>query len=155
MRTRKPERTGIEASACRPGATVFGKPGDPDHEDCVRTIHRALGAGVGFAGTAEVYGHSETEEAVGKALRGRRDEVVPATEFNGPTGEGPHRSGGSRRRIIQAVEGSPKRLRTDCIDLHQIHHPDPLDVSHSPPSLTRTNLRRRPAPRPSRSLSTP
>ncbi|MHC3454977.1 aldo/keto reductase [Streptomyces prasinus] len=122
---RKLGRTGIDVSAYCLGTMVFGELGNPDHDDCVRMIHRVLGAGVDFVDTADVYGYSETEEIVGEALEGRRDEVVLATKFNGPMGEGPNRGGSSRRWIIQAVEGSLKRLRTDYIDLYQIHRPDP------------------------------
>ncbi len=74
---------------------MFGRMGNPDHDDCGRMIHRALGAGVNLVDTADVYGYSETEEIVGKALKGRRDEVVLATKFNGPMGEGPNRSASS------------------------------------------------------------
>lgn len=88
-------------------------------------IHRALDAGIDLVDTADVYGYSETEEIVGKALKGRRDEVVPAAEFDGPMGEDPNGSGSSRRWVVQPVEGSLTRLRTDYIDLSQIHHPDP------------------------------
>ncbi|MFE4910352.1 aldo/keto reductase [Streptomyces sp. NPDC056652] len=137
MRMRKLGRTGIDVSAYCLGTMVFGKMGNPDHDDCVRMIHRALDAGVNFVDTADVYGYSETEEIVGKALKGRRDEVVLATKFNGPMGEGPNRGGNSRRWVVQAVEGSLKRLRTDYIDLYQIHHPDPYtDIEETLSALT-------------------
>ncbi|MFD7117427.1 aldo/keto reductase [Streptomyces sp. NPDC059922] len=137
MRMRKLGRTGIDVSAYCLGTMVFGKMGNPDHDDCVRMIHRALDAGVNFVDTADVYGYSETEEIVGKALKGRRDEVVLATKFNGPMGEGPNRGGSSRRWVVQAVEGSLKRLRTDYIDLYQIHHPDPYtDIEETLSTLT-------------------
>ncbi|MCO5971313.1 aldo/keto reductase [Actinoallomurus sp. WRP9H-5] len=124
MRMRQLGRTGIEVSAYCLGTMMFGT-GNPDHDDCVRMIHRALDAGINFLDTADVYGYSATEEIVGKALKGRRDEVVLATKFNGPMGEGPNRGGSSRRWIMTAVEDSLRRLRTDHIDLYQIHHPDP------------------------------
>ncbi|MEU7473963.1 aldo/keto reductase [Streptomyces sp. NPDC044984] len=137
MRMRKLGRTGIEVSAYCLGTMVFGKMGNPDHDDCARMIHRALDAGINFVDTADVYGYSETEEIVGKALAGHRDEVVLATKFNGPMGGGPNHSGSSRRWIVQAVEGSLKRLRTDYIDLYQIHHPDPhTDVEETLSALT-------------------
>ncbi|MBA2811276.1 aldo/keto reductase [Streptomyces sp. KM273126] len=137
MRMRKLGRTGIEVSAYCLGTMVFGKMGNPDHDDCVRMIHRALDAGINFVDTADVYGYSETEEIVGKALKGRRDEVVLATKFNGPMGKSPNRSGSSRRWIVQAVEGSLRRLRTDYIDLYQIHHPDPhTDIEETLSALT-------------------
>ncbi|MET9914398.1 aldo/keto reductase [Streptomyces sp. NPDC006476] len=137
MRMRKLGRTGIEVSAYCLGTMMFGKMGNPDHDDCVGMIQRALDAGINFVDTADVYGYSETEEIVGEALKGRRDEVVLATKFNGPMGEGPNRSGSSRRWVIQAVEGSLKRLQTDYIDLYQIHHPDPhTDIEETLSALT-------------------
>ncbi|MFJ2178849.1 aldo/keto reductase [Streptomyces sp. NPDC087851] len=137
MRMRKLGRTGIEVSAYCLGTMVFGTMGNPEHGDCVRMIHRALDEGINFVDTADVYGYSETEEIVGKALKGHRDEVVLATKFNGPMGEGPNRGGSSRRWIVQAVEGSLKRLRTDYIDLYQIHHPDPhTDIEETLSALT-------------------
>src|SRR3954467_2953722 len=134
---RKLGRTGIEVSAYCLGTMMFGKMGNPDHDDCVRMIHRALDAGINFVDTADVYGYSETEDIVGKDLKGRRDEVVLATKFNGPMGEGPNRSGSSRRWVVQAVDGSLKRLQTDYIDLYQIHHPDPhTDIEETLSALT-------------------
>ncbi len=137
VRTRKLGRTGIEVSAYCLGTMMFGKMGNPDHGDCVRMIHRALDAGINCVDTADVYGYSETEEIVGKALKGRRDEVVLATKFNGPMGKDPNRSGSSRRWVLQAVEGSLKRLQTDYIDVYQIHHPDPhTDIEETLSALT-------------------
>ncbi|MFE9611822.1 aldo/keto reductase [Streptomyces sp. NPDC006012] len=137
MRMRTLGRTGIEVSAYCLGTMMFGKMGNPEHDDCVDMIHRALDAGINFVDTADVYGYSETEEIVGKALKRRRDEVVLATKFNGPMGEGPNRGGSSRRWIVQAVEGSLKRLQTDYIDLYQIHHPDPhTDIEETLSALT-------------------
>ncbi|MFJ8790591.1 aldo/keto reductase [Streptomyces sp. NPDC102462] len=137
MRMRKLGRTGIEVSAYCLGTMMFGRTGNPDHDDCVRMIHQALDAGINVVDTADVYGYSETEEIVAKGLKGRRDQVVLATKFNGPMGEGPNRSGSSRRWIMQAVEGSLKRLQTDYIDLYQIHHPDPhTDIEETLSALT-------------------
>jgi aryl-alcohol dehydrogenase (NADP+) len=137
MRMRKLGRTGIEVSAYCLGTMVFGPLGNPDHDACTRMIHRALDAGVNFIDTADVYGHTETEVIVGKAIEGRRDEVVLATKFNGPIGEGPNRGGSSRRWIMRAVEGSLKRLRTDHLDLYQVHHPDPdTDMEETLSALT-------------------
>ncbi|MFG7940507.1 aldo/keto reductase [Streptomyces cacaoi] len=137
MRMRHLGRTGIEVSAYCLGTMMFGPTGNPDHEDCARMIRRALDAGINFVDTADVYGGSETEEIVGKALKGRRDDVVLATKFNGPMGEGPNRSGSSRRWVTEAVEGSLKRLQTDYIDLYQIHHPDPhTDIEETLSALT-------------------
>ena len=103
---------------------MFGAWGNPDHDDCVRIIHRALDAGVNFIDTADVYSAGESEEIVGRALQGRRDDVVLATKFFAPMGSDPNRRGGSRRWILHEVEDSLRRLGTDHLDLYQIHRPD-------------------------------
>jgi aryl-alcohol dehydrogenase-like predicted oxidoreductase len=119
-------RTGIQVSRHCLGAMMFGAWGNTDHDECVRIIHRALDAGVNFIDTADVYSAGESEEIVGKALRGRRDDVVLATKFVSPMGPGPNRAGASRRWIMRAVEDSLRRLGTDYIDLYQAHR---LDIS--------------------------
>jgi aryl-alcohol dehydrogenase (NADP+) len=104
-------------------------------EDSTRIIHKALDAGINLIDTADTYGDSE--DIVGKALTGRRDEVVLATKFGRPTGQGPNRQGGSRRWIVNAVENSLRRLRTDHIDLYQLHRPDPdTDIDETLSALT-------------------
>jgi aryl-alcohol dehydrogenase-like predicted oxidoreductase len=116
--------TGIEVSAHCLGAMMFGAVGNPDHDDCVRIIHAALDQGINFVDTADMYGAGESEQIVGKALRGRRDDVVLATKVHFALGEGRNRSGNSRRWILTAVEDSLRRLQTDRIDLYQVHRPD-------------------------------
>jgi aryl-alcohol dehydrogenase-like predicted oxidoreductase len=118
-------RTGVEVSPLCLGAMMFGAWGNPDHDESIRVIHRALDAGINFVDTADVYSQGESEEIVGKALQGRRDQVVLATKFHGRMGEGPNRSGNSRRWIVQEVEASLRRLQTDWIDLYQVHRPEP------------------------------
>jgi aryl-alcohol dehydrogenase-like predicted oxidoreductase len=103
---------------------MFGEWGNPDHDDSVRVIHRALDAGLNFIDTADVYSRGESEEIVGKALQGRRDQVVLATKVHGSMGEGPNERGNSRRWILQECEASLRRLGTDWIDLYQIHRWD-------------------------------
>jgi aryl-alcohol dehydrogenase-like predicted oxidoreductase len=126
MEMRTLGRTGVKVSPLCLGAMMFGEWGNPDHEDSVRVIHRALDAGINFVDTADVYARGESEEIVGKALAGgRRDNVVLATKFHGPMGEDPNQQGNSRRWIVRAVEGSLRRLGTDWIDLYQVHRPDP------------------------------
>nr|WP_202543798.1 aldo/keto reductase [Streptomyces sp. SID8382] len=116
---------------------VFNQMGNPDHDDCVRIIHRALDSGINFIDTADVYGHGESEEIVGKALKGRRDDIVLATKVNGRMGEDPNRGGSSRRWIVTEVEQSLRRLGTDHIDLYQVHHPDPhTDIEETLSALT-------------------
>jgi aryl-alcohol dehydrogenase-like predicted oxidoreductase len=124
MRYRTLGGTGIEVSVHCLGAMMFGAVGNPDHEDSVRIIHRALDRGINFVDTADMYGVGESEEIVGKALRGRRDDVVLATKVHFQMGEGRNRSGNSRRWIVREVEESLRRLGTDYIDLYQIHRPD-------------------------------
>jgi aryl-alcohol dehydrogenase-like predicted oxidoreductase len=131
-------RTGIKVSPYTLGTMRFGRAGNPDHEACVRIIHRALDAGINVIDTADVYsGDGESERIVGKALRGRRNDVVVATKFNGPMGTDPNRRGNSRRWIVSAVEASLRRLGVDHIDLYQIHHPDPdTDIEETLGALT-------------------
>jgi aryl-alcohol dehydrogenase-like predicted oxidoreductase len=124
MRYRTLGGTGIQVSVHCLGAMMFGAAGNADHDDCVRIIHAALDQGINFVDTADMYSAGESEQIVGKALRGRRDDVVLATKVHFPMGEGPNRSGNSRRWILKAVEDSLTRLRTDWIDLYQVHRPD-------------------------------
>jgi aryl-alcohol dehydrogenase-like predicted oxidoreductase len=131
--------TGIQVSAYCLGTMMFGADGNPDHDDCIQIIHAALGQGINFVDTADAYGGpgGETEEIVGKALTGRRDQVVLATKVHFQMGEGPNRSGNSRRWIVAEVEESLRRLRTDWIDLYQIHRPDPAtDIEETLSALT-------------------
>ena len=107
------------------GTMMFGAWGNPDHDESIRTIHRALDAGINFVDTADVYSRGESEEIVGKALAGgRRDNVVLATKAHGTMGDDPNEQGNSRRWITREVEASLRRLGTDWIDLYQIHRPD-------------------------------
>jgi aryl-alcohol dehydrogenase-like predicted oxidoreductase len=125
MEHRKLGRTGVSVSPLCLGAMMFGAWGNTDHEDSIRIIHAALDAGINFIDTADVYSAGESEEIVGKALAGRRDDVVLATKFHGTMGEDPNRTGNSRRWIFQEVENSLRRLKTDWIDLYQVHRPEP------------------------------
>jgi aryl-alcohol dehydrogenase-like predicted oxidoreductase len=118
-------RTGVPVSKLCLGAMMFGAWGTKDHGESIRIIHRALDAGIDFIDTADVYSDGESEEIVGKALAGRRDDVFVATKVGFPMGDDPHRRGASRRRIIRGVEDSLRRLGTDWIDLYQVHRPDP------------------------------
>src|SRR5881398_487192 len=118
-------RTGVAVSKLCLGAMMFGAWGEPDHDESIRIIHAALDAGINFIDTADVYSAGESEEIVGKALKGRRDSVVLATKFVAPMGEDTNQRGASRRWIMQEVENSLRRLDTDYIDLYQAHRPDP------------------------------
>ncbi len=119
-------RTGVSVTPLCLGTMMFGAFGNPDHDDAIRIIHRALDAGITFIDTADVYSGGESEEIVGKALAGgRREHVVLATKVGLPVGQDPNQRGTSRRWITQAVEGSLRRLGTDWIDLYQVHRLDP------------------------------
>src|SRR3954470_20157449 len=125
MEYRELGRTGVQVSPLCLGAMMFGAWGNPDHDDGIRTIHRALDAGINFIDTADVYARGESEEIVGKALQDRRDSVVLATKLHGSMHDtDPNMKGNSRRWIMQEVENSLRRLQTEWIDLYQIHRWD-------------------------------
>ena len=137
MRYRTLGATGIQVTPYCLGAMMFGSIGNPDHDDSIRIIHRALDAGINFIDTADMYSRGEAEVIVGNALKGRRDNVVVATKVNGPMGEDPNMRGTSRRWIMTAVEGSLRRLQTDYIDLYQTHRLDPtVDKEETLSALT-------------------
>jgi aryl-alcohol dehydrogenase-like predicted oxidoreductase len=166
-------RTGIEVSPYCLGTMMFGAWGNPDHDDSIRIIHRALEAGINFVDTADVYSHGESEEIVGKALKGRRDDVALASEVHYPMGDDPNHAGNSRRWIIAGVEKSLRRLQTDHLGprtMEQLDdllagadvildddvldrideiappgtHAGPNDVAYTPPAISSERLRRRP-----------
>src|SRR5919202_4517363 len=117
--------TGVKVSRRCLGAMMVGAWGNEDHEDSIRIVHRALDAGINFIDTADVYSRGESEEIVGKALAGgRRDNVFLATKVHGTMGDDPNQFGNSRRWIVAEVESSLRRLKTDWIDLYQIHRPE-------------------------------
>jgi aryl-alcohol dehydrogenase-like predicted oxidoreductase len=129
--------TGVNVSTHCLGTMMFGAIGNPDHDDCVRIIHAAIDAGINFVDTADVYSSGESEEIVGKALRGRRDEVVLASKVHGEMGPGRNQGGNSRLWITREIEDSLRRLGTDHLDLYQIHRPDPeTDVEETLGALT-------------------
>ncbi len=144
MEHRSLGRTGMMVSPLCLGAMMFGAWGEPDHDTSVRIISRALDAGINFIDTADVYSQGESEVIVGKALAGRRDDVILATKFHGPmdvpmgsSGGDPNRRGNSRRWIVREVEDSLRRLGTDWIDLYQVHRPErQTDVEETLSALT-------------------
>jgi len=122
-------RTGVSVSPLCLGAMMFGPWGNDDRADAIRVIHRALDAGINFVDTADVYSGGVSEEIVGEALQGRRDDVVLATKFFMPMDDRPNHSGGSRRWIIQEVEAS--------LRLYQVHRPSATtDVEETLGALT-------------------
>ena len=131
-------RTGVKVSPLCLGAMMFGAWGNPDHDDCIRIIHRALDAGINFIDTADVYARGESEEIVGKALAGgKRDNVVLATKVHGTMGDDPNEFGNTRRWITREIDNSLRRLGTDWIDLYQIHRPeDDTDIDETLGALT-------------------
>jgi aryl-alcohol dehydrogenase-like predicted oxidoreductase len=135
MQYRTLGRTGIQVSPYALGTLMFATSMGNDPADSARLIHKALDAGINFVDTADAYGDSE--DVVGRALEGRRDDVVLATKFSRPTGQDPNQQGASRRWIVTAVENSLRRLRTDHIDLYQLHRPDPrTDIEETLGALT-------------------
>jgi len=137
MQYRPLGRTGIKVSPYCLGAMMFGKMANPDHDECVRMIHKALDSGINFIDTADAYSRGESEEIVGKALKGRRDDVVLATKAFLPMGDDPNQRGSSRRWLTRAVGDSLRRLQTDYIDLYQVHRPAPdTDIEETLSVLT-------------------
>jgi len=135
-------RTGVQVSPLCLGTMMFGAWGNTDHDESIAIIHRALDAGINFIDTADVYARGESEEIVGKALRGRRDSVVLATKVHGVMDDAdPNMRGNTRRWIVQEVENSLRRLQTDWIDLYQIHRWDPW-VAHDETLGALTDLQR-------------
>jgi 1-deoxyxylulose-5-phosphate synthase len=115
-------RTGVQVSPLCLGAMNFG--GATRDLDAVKIIHAALDGGINFIDTANVYNGGQSEIAVGRALKDRRDKVILATKVHGKMGDGPNDQSNSRLHILQACEDSLRRLGTDHIDLYQVHRPD-------------------------------
>src|SRR5579872_1958750 len=123
MDFRRLGNSGLKLSAIGLGCNNFGMRIDQAQTNAV--VAAALDAGINVFDTADIYGDQKSEVMLGQALNGRRHEVIVATKFAGPMGEGPNWTGASRRYVMSAVEASLKRLGTDYIDLYQIHFPDP------------------------------
>lgn len=116
-------RTGVLVTPLTLGTMNFGR--WQEENESTRIIRAALDAGITAVDTADVYAQGRSEEIVGKAIKGRRDDVFLATKFHGQIGDNPRHAGNSRRWILRAVEDSLHRLGTDHIDLYQAHRPDP------------------------------
>jgi len=124
MRTRTLGNGGPEVSVVGLGTNNFGR--RCDYEQTVAVIDAAIEAGVTLFDTADIYGQGMSEDFIGRALEGRRDKVVIATKFGSEMDERPEERRGNPDYIQWAVEGSLRRLRTDVIDVYQMHQPDPL-----------------------------
>src|SRR5438309_4901574 len=124
MRTRFLGNGGPEVSVVGLGTNNFGR--RCDYEQTLAVIDAALDEGVTLFDTADIYGQGRSEEYIGRALEGRRDRVVIATKFGSEMDERPEERRGNPDYIQWAVEGSLRRLRTDVIDVYQMHEPDPV-----------------------------
>jgi len=123
MKVRRLGNSGLKVSVVGLGCNNFGMRIDAAQTQAV--VDAAIDAGVTLFDTADIYGGTQSEEFLGKALGKRRRDIVLATKFGMPVGQDPRKRGGSRRWIMQAVEDSLRRLGTDYIDLYQHHQPDP------------------------------
>lgn len=123
MEFRRLGRSGLKVSAVGLGTNSFGS--RADEATSLDIMNRALEAGINFLDTADIYSQGRSEEIIGKALKGRRSQVILATKFGYPTSVRPHEQGGSRSFVLNAVNASLKRLDTDYIDLYYFHYPDP------------------------------
>jgi aryl-alcohol dehydrogenase-like predicted oxidoreductase len=119
------------------GTMMFGDWGTKDHDESIKIIHQALDTGINFVDTADVYSQGESEVIVGKAVKGRRNDIVLATKFFMPFDDDPNHRGASRRWIMAEVENSLRRLGTDYIDLYQMHRWDTtVDLDETLGALT-------------------
>jgi len=116
-------KSGLKVSAIGLGGNNFGW--WADEQTSITVINRALESGINFIDTADVYDRGRSEEFVGKAVKGKRQQVLIATKFGNQMGEGANDRGGSRYHIMRAVEASLRRLQMDYIDLYQMHIADP------------------------------
>ncbi|MBU8551615.1 MULTISPECIES: aldo/keto reductase [Streptomyces] len=125
MQYRTLGRTGVRVSTLALGAMNFGSIGRTTQDEATAIVDAALEAGVNVIDTADMYGAGESEEMVGKAIAGRRDDIVLATKAGMPMGEDPNRRGSSRRWLVTELDASLRRLGVDHVDLYQIHRWDP------------------------------
>ena len=138
MQTRQLASTGVQVSPLCLGAMMFGAWGETDHDESIRIIHAALDAGINFVDTADVYSRGESEEIVGKALAGRARPGLPGDQGARQDGATTRTSSATRGAgSSQEVENSLRRLRTDWIDLYQIHRPElDTDIDETLGALT-------------------
>lgn len=125
MQYRTLGRTGVQISTLALGAMNFGTLGGTSQDDVNTIVGTALDAGVNLIDTADMYGDGESEEMVGKAIAGRRDDIVLATKATMPIGAERNHQGSSRRWLTTALDDSLRRLGVDHVDLYQMHRWDP------------------------------
>ncbi|SER25356.1 Predicted oxidoreductase [Lentzea albida] len=138
MKYRMLGNTGVHVSTVSLGTMTFGGAGTAlgdalgglDQAAADAVVGRALDDGITLVDTADVYSAGESEVLLGRALKGRRDDVVLATKFSARVGEGPNRVGASRLHLVRALEDSLRRLGTDHVDLYQLHSFDPVTPVH-------------------------
>ncbi|MFC1899686.1 aldo/keto reductase [Chloroflexota bacterium] len=122
MEYRRIGKSGLKVSVVGLGTNAFGS--RADEQTSIKSIEQALELGVNFIDTAEIYTQGRSEEIVGKAIKGKRSEVIIATKFGHRGSISPKERGGSRIYMIKALENSLRRLNTDYIDLYYLHYPD-------------------------------
>ncbi len=125
MQYRTLGRTGVQVSTLVLGAMNFGAIGRTTQDDATAIVDAALEAGINFIDTADMYGRGESEEMVGKAIAGRRDDLVLATKATLPMGDERNHRGSSRRWLVTELDNSLRRLGVDHVDLYQVHRWDP------------------------------
>ena len=123
MEYRQLGKSGLRVSVIGLGGNTFGR--YADERQTAAIVQQAIESGINMIDTADVYGHGASEELLGKAIRGHRDDLVIATKVGGSMGDGPNESGSSRRHILAGCEASLRRLGIETIDLYQIHWFDP------------------------------
>jgi aryl-alcohol dehydrogenase-like predicted oxidoreductase len=125
MQYRTLGRTGVKVSTLALGAMNFGAAGRTTQDDATAIVDAALAAGINVVDTADRYSDGASEEMVGRAIAGRRDDVVLATKVWSPMGEDPNHQGASRRWLVTELDSSLRRLGVDHVDLYQVHRWDP------------------------------
>ncbi|MEU8477873.1 aldo/keto reductase [Streptomyces hygroscopicus] len=141
MQYRTLGRTGVQVSSLALGAMNFGAIGRTTQDEATAIVDAALESGVNLIDTADMYGGGESEEMVGKAIAGRRDDIVLATKAGMPMGDERNHRGGSRRWLVTELDNSLRRLGVDHVDLYQIHRWDPATSDEETLSAL-TDLRR-------------
>ncbi|HKT39927.1 MAG TPA: aldo/keto reductase, partial [Ktedonobacterales bacterium] len=123
MEYRQLGASGLRVSVIGLGGNTFGRYADQLQTTAI--VHQAIESGINMIDTADIYGNGVSEELLGNAIQGHRDDLVIATKVGMRMGDGPNEYGSSRRRIIAGWEASLRRLRIEAIDLYQIHEFDP------------------------------